>query len=241
MPRYDLMHWSVRVRDQQAAHPRAVAPAPVVAPPPVERPRKTRVARPKPPRNEDADHLLRLCREGRLFELQAWIAAGRPLKVPAYYRHTPLHVAVDSGFHSLIELLLQHENDQAVKDDAHHSHSANRCTSNASFASPRRWRQGPPRLVRHRDARVRIASSHVVGGSTRSRRVTSTCCTASCRTAVQRSSQARTASQSIESTSARLITQPPRDVAARDWGCRQRVNAEIISTCGDERGSVASK
>lgn len=36
MPRYDLMHWSVRVRDQQAAHARPVAPAPVVAPPPVD-------------------------------------------------------------------------------------------------------------------------------------------------------------------------------------------------------------
>lgn len=117
MPRYDLLHWSQRVRDQQAASARPVAPAPVVAPPPVDRPSKPRVVRPKPPRDEDADHLLRLCREGRLFELQTWIAAGRPLTVPAHYRHTPLRVAVDTGFHSLIELLLQHENDQAVKDD----------------------------------------------------------------------------------------------------------------------------
>lgn len=117
MPRYDLMHWSVRVRDQQAAHACAAAPAPVVAPPPVERPRRPRIARPKPPRDEDAEHLLRLCREGRLFELQSWIAAGKPLTVPAHYRHTPLRVAVDTGFHSLIELLLQHENDQALKND----------------------------------------------------------------------------------------------------------------------------
>lgn len=117
MPRHDLMHWSVRVRDEQAAYARSVAPVPVAAPSPVERPRKLRVARPKPTRDEDAEHLLRLCREGRLFELRAWIAAGRPLRVPAHYRHTPLHVAVHTGFHSLIELLLQHENDQAVKDD----------------------------------------------------------------------------------------------------------------------------
>lgn len=75
------------------------------------------MARPKPPRDADAEQLLGLCREGRLFELQAWIAAGRPLTIPAHYRHTPLRVAVDTGFHSLIELLLQHENDQAVKDD----------------------------------------------------------------------------------------------------------------------------
>lgn len=116
MPRYDLMHWSVRVRDQQAAYARSVAPAPPVAPPAVERSSKPRVARPKPPRDEDAEHLLRLCHEGRLFELQAWIAAGRPLKVPSSYRRTPLHVAVDTGFHSLIELLLQHESDEEVKD-----------------------------------------------------------------------------------------------------------------------------
>lgn len=117
MPRYDLMHWSVRVRDQQAAYARSVPAAPEMPPPAVERPRKQHIARPKPPRDEDAEHLLRLCREGRLFDLQAWIVAGRPLTVPAHYRHTPLHVAVDTGFHSLIELLLRHENDQAVKDD----------------------------------------------------------------------------------------------------------------------------
>jgi hypothetical protein len=117
MPRYDLMPWSVRVRDQQTAYARSVAPEPVVAPPPIERPSKPRVARPKPPRDEDADNILRLCREGRLFELQRWIAAGKPLTVPAHDRHTPLRVAVDTGFHSLIDLLLQHGADQAAKDD----------------------------------------------------------------------------------------------------------------------------
>lgn len=50
----------MRVRDQQAAHARQVAPAPFVAPSPVDRPSRPRVVRPKPPRDEDADHLLRL-------------------------------------------------------------------------------------------------------------------------------------------------------------------------------------
>lgn len=117
MPRYDLMHWSQRVRDQQAANARTIPPAQIAPAASTNRPSKPRVARPKPPRDEDAEHLLRFCREGRLFELQEWLGAGKPLTVPAYYRHAPLHVALDTGFHSLIELLLQHETEQAVKDE----------------------------------------------------------------------------------------------------------------------------
>jgi len=114
--RYDLMHWSQRVRDQQAAA-RATQPAPPVLSVPRDRPTKPRVSRPKPPRDEDAEQLLRLCREGRLFELQAWVAAGRSLSVPAHYRQTPIRVALNTGFHSLIEFLLQHEENQSAKDD----------------------------------------------------------------------------------------------------------------------------
>lgn len=115
MARYDLMHWSQRVRDQQAAA-RAAQPAPPVLSVPRDRPTKPRVSRPKPPRDEDAEQLLRLCREGRLFELQAWVAAGRPLSVPAHYRQTPMRLALHTGFHSLIEFLLQHEANQSAKD-----------------------------------------------------------------------------------------------------------------------------
>ena len=78
---------------------------------------KPRVARPKPPRDDDAEHLLRLCREGRLFELQAWVDAGKSLTVPEHYRRTPLRVALETGFHSVIEFLLQHEHDQFTKDE----------------------------------------------------------------------------------------------------------------------------
>jgi len=59
-----------------------------------------RPPRPKPPRDETAEHLLRLCREGRLFELQAWAAEGKPLTVPAGYRQTLLPVALETGFHT---------------------------------------------------------------------------------------------------------------------------------------------
>lgn len=116
MTRYDLMHWSQRVRDQQAAA-RAAQPASSGLSVPARQPAKPRVSRPKPPRDEDAEQLLRLCREGRLFELQALAAAGKSLSVPTHYRQTPMRVALDTGFHSLIELLLQHEQNQSVKDD----------------------------------------------------------------------------------------------------------------------------
>lgn len=116
MARYDLMHWSQRVRDQQAAA-RAAQPAPSVLPTPARQPAKPRASRPKPPRDEEAEQLLRLCREGRLFELQAWAAAGKSLSVPTHYRQTPMRVALNTGFHSLIEFLLRHEKDQSAKDE----------------------------------------------------------------------------------------------------------------------------
>ena len=116
MPRYDLMHWSQRIRDQQAAA-RAAQPASSVLPTPTRQPAKPRASRPKPPRDEEAEQLLRLCREGRLFELQAWAAAGKSLSVPTHYRQTPMRVALNTGFHSLIEFLLRHEEDQSEKDD----------------------------------------------------------------------------------------------------------------------------
>lgn len=116
MPRYDLMHWSQRVRDQQAAA-RAAQPAPPVLSTPARRPGKPRGSRPKPPRDEEAEQLLRLCREGRLFELQAWLAAGKALSVPTHYRQTPMRLALNTGFHSLIEFLLRHEENQSAKDD----------------------------------------------------------------------------------------------------------------------------
>ena len=103
MPRYDLMHWSQRVRDQQAAA-RAAQSAPSALPTPARQPAKPRASRPKPPRDEEAEQLLCLCREGRLFELQAWVAAGKSLSVPAHYRQTPMRIALNTGFHSLIAL-----------------------------------------------------------------------------------------------------------------------------------------
>lgn len=71
---------------------------------------------PSPLSHADASELIRLCRAGRLYEVEAWIRAGRSLNVPREVRTTPLDVALDTGFHSLIELLLRHEESQQVKN-----------------------------------------------------------------------------------------------------------------------------
>src|SRR5688572_11622652 len=67
---------------------------------------------------EDSKHLLRLCKTGRLFDVQTWIDDGNSLVVPADVRATPLEVALDTGFHSLIELLLRSETNQDLKNRA---------------------------------------------------------------------------------------------------------------------------
>ena len=87
-------------------------PAPLPARPPSVRPK-----RPKPIPNPQADHVLRLCREGRLFELERWIASGHNIAMPSDYKQSPLRIAIQAGFHSLVELLLRHEASQATKDE----------------------------------------------------------------------------------------------------------------------------
>src|SRR6266498_1422690 len=55
---------------------------------------------------------------GRLLEIQNWIASGNSLCVPAELKTTPLKVALDTGFHSLVELLVRNEESQDVKNRA---------------------------------------------------------------------------------------------------------------------------
>jgi ankyrin repeat protein len=56
--------------------------------------------------------LCALCEEGRLYEVEKWIAQGKPIQCerpsvkPAKKQQSPLHIAVSKGFHSLAELLL---------------------------------------------------------------------------------------------------------------------------------------
>ena len=67
--------------------------------------------------SEDTKELVNLCRAGRLYEIEKWIAAGKPLDVPAKYRSL-LRVALQTGFHSLIELIAKHEKNQSSKNAA---------------------------------------------------------------------------------------------------------------------------
>jgi hypothetical protein len=66
----------------------------------------------------EAKELLRLCKSGRLFDVQDWIASGKSLCVPVASKTTPLEVALDTGFHSLVELLVRNETSQELKNDA---------------------------------------------------------------------------------------------------------------------------
>jgi hypothetical protein len=60
----------------------------------------------------ELEPLLRLCRRGRLFEVQEWIRDGKPIalspevarKIP---KRNPLRAAIDEGFHSLVQVLLE--------------------------------------------------------------------------------------------------------------------------------------
>jgi hypothetical protein len=66
---------------------------------------------------EDAKQLLGLCAAGRLYEVDDWIRAGRSLCVPRALRRTPLEVAIELGFHSLVELLARHAPDQHSRNE----------------------------------------------------------------------------------------------------------------------------
>ena len=61
---------------------------------------------------EEVKPLADLCRAGKLFEVQAWVAAGKPVNLPLTpgkrrrYK-SPLQIAVDCGFHSLVQVLLE--------------------------------------------------------------------------------------------------------------------------------------
>lgn len=61
---------------------------------------------------EDLEPLVVLCRTGKLFDVQEWINAGKPCALPKgarsrSARRHPLRVAMDTGFHSLVQVLLE--------------------------------------------------------------------------------------------------------------------------------------
>jgi len=52
---------------------------------------------------EDSKSLLALCRAGKLYEIERWIAAGKSIRTSAEFKKSPLRAAIELGFHSLIE------------------------------------------------------------------------------------------------------------------------------------------
>jgi hypothetical protein len=75
-------------------------------------------AKPETLAEENAKQLLGLCRAGRLYEIQEWIATGRSLRTPRNLKKSPLDVAVEQGFHSLVELLARSECEATIKNHA---------------------------------------------------------------------------------------------------------------------------
>jgi len=67
---------------------------------------------------EELKELVRLCRSGRLYDVERWIATGKSFEGIVGKRDALLQVAVETGFHSLVELIAKHERSQTSKDAA---------------------------------------------------------------------------------------------------------------------------
>lgn len=70
----------------------------------------------RPPLPDDIKQLMALVRAGKLFDVQKWIADGKRTVPPKPYWFSPLRVAIETGFHSMVEVLLQAGVDQDEKD-----------------------------------------------------------------------------------------------------------------------------
>src|SRR5580692_3496226 len=70
------------------------------------------------PATEEIKELVRLCRRGRLYDVESWIATGKSFEGIIAKRKTLLQIAVETGFHSLVELIAKHEHSQSSKDSA---------------------------------------------------------------------------------------------------------------------------
>ena len=62
--------------------------------------------------NNGPKELVRLCRAGRLYEIERWLNDGKSLEIPAgTYRgrqRSLVEIAVETGFHSLVDLIAKH-------------------------------------------------------------------------------------------------------------------------------------
>ena len=72
--------------------------------------------------DNEAKELVRLCRAGRLYEIERWINDGKSLDISAATKRgrprSLLEIAVETGFHSIVDLIAKHEGSQSAKDAA---------------------------------------------------------------------------------------------------------------------------
>lgn len=73
---------------------------------------------------EEIEPLVKLCKAGRLFDVQDWISAGKPTNLPPAHtlkrsKQSPLQIALNLGFHSLVQVLLE---EGASLDDPRYPH-----------------------------------------------------------------------------------------------------------------------
>jgi Ankyrin repeats (many copies) len=66
----------------------------------------------------ESKQLLALCRAGKLYAIEQWIRDGQSLSVAQNLKKTPLQIAVEHQFHSLVELLARNETSSKVRNDA---------------------------------------------------------------------------------------------------------------------------
>jgi len=67
---------------------------------------------------DESKTFLAFCRSGRLYDVDRWITAGKSIVTHPSIKRTPLLTAIDTGFHSLVELLARNESRQEQKDRA---------------------------------------------------------------------------------------------------------------------------
>ena len=69
-----------------------------------------------------AKELIGLCRAGRLYEIDRWIAGGKSLDISGAKKRGRqkglLELAVETGFHSLVELIARNERAQSARNTA---------------------------------------------------------------------------------------------------------------------------
>jgi hypothetical protein len=65
---------------------------------------------------DESQALIKLCRAGKLYEIEDWIASGRSLQTALEIKQSVLSEALTTGFHSLVELIARHETNQKTRN-----------------------------------------------------------------------------------------------------------------------------